>query len=79
MIMSLFFTSFGFSLITAARDICDLMVERIILQDAVGVGENLTDVPLHPCCEGIHFVRQVFSDLTQLAFPLLDVKSNDLN
>ena len=53
------------------------MIEFGILHDAVGGGEDITDVPLRSCWEGIRFVNQILTDFSSATFPLLTVKFND--
>ena len=53
------------------------MVEVGLIQDALGVDKDLTDVPLRSCWERIRFVNQSFSELSTVNLPLLNVKSND--
>lgn len=54
-----------------------LMAEIGILQDAIDESEDMTDVLLISCLEGIRFVHQAMSDLSYTTLPLLNVKSNE--
>lgn len=54
-----------------------LMAEIGILQDAIDESEDMTDVLLRSCLEGVRFVHQAMSDLSSTTLPLLNVKSNE--
>ena len=53
------------------------MVELGLLRDAVGSDDDITDVPLRSCWEGIRFVHQALMELSAVTLPLLNVKSNE--
>ena len=72
-------SSVGSLIETSIGDIKEVMVEVGSIQDALGVGKDLTDVPLRFCWEGIRFVNQSFSELSALTLPLLNVKMNEKN
>ena len=67
----------GSSIATSTGDIHDVMVEVGLIQDALVVDKDLTDVPLRSCWEGIRFVNQSLSELSAVTLPLLNVKSNE--
>ena len=73
----LLWSSFGLSSRTTSSDIGNRMMELGMLHDAVCGGEDITDVPLRSCWEGIRFVNQILTDFSSATLPLLTVKLND--
>ena len=48
-----------------------------LIQDALGVDKDITDVPLRFCWEGTRCMYQELVDLSTVTLPLLRVKSNE--
>ena len=69
-------SSFRASAKTTSSDVNDVIVELGLLQDVVGVDDDLTNVPLRSCWEEIHFVNQALTELSSVTLPLLKSKSN---
>ena len=70
-------SSFSSTTKETSVDVGDVMVELGLLQDAVGGDEDITDILLRSCWEGIRFVHQALAELSSAIIPLLNVKSNE--
>ena len=70
-------SSFGLSIETSTGDFHDVMMKVGLIQDALGVDKDITDVPFCSCWEGIRFVHQALTKLSALTLHLLNVKSNE--
>ena len=63
-------SSFSASVKTTSCDASSVMVALGLLQDVLGSDDDLTDVPLRSCWQGMCFVNQTLTDLFSVTLPL---------
>ena len=74
--MVLLGSSFSASGKTIAGDVSGVIVKLSLLQNSVGVDDDLTDIPLRSCWEGIRIANQALTELSSVTRPLVKSKSN---